>query len=60
MKYAGFWLWEQEMNRLDLWPRMNDAFEGRMLEGAERQGQNSSWVDDMAAAQEALERDAEK
>jgi hypothetical protein len=53
-KYAGFWRWEEEMNRLDLWPRMDDAFADRALEGKDR----GNWQDDMAAAQEAFEKDA--
>lgn len=30
--YSGFWMWTKEMDRLDLWPRMDDAFQGRALE----------------------------
>jgi hypothetical protein len=57
-KYAGFWMWEQEMARLDLWPRMDDAFAGRSLEGGVISRQ--TYQDDMAAAQEALEKDADQ
>ena len=49
-KYAGFWRWEEEMNRLDLWPRMDDAFADRTLEGSTVD--KRTWEDDMAAAQE--------
>ena len=55
-KYAGFWRWEEEMNRLDLWPRMDEAFADRALEGGIISRQ--TYQDDMAAAQEAFEKDA--
>ena len=32
-RYEGFWHFAAEMDRLDLWPRMDDAFAGRALEG---------------------------
>lgn len=52
--FAGFWNWQAEMDRLQQWPRMNDAFLGRSLEGVDTTvGQ--TWQDDMAAAQEALD-----
>ena len=51
-KYAGFWRWEEEMDRLDLWPRMDDAFTDRELERSSGPDARRAWLDDMAAAQE--------
>ena len=36
--YSGFWKWSREMERLDTWPRMDDAFDGRALERSSGEG----------------------
>lgn len=37
MKYLGFWLWKQEMDRLNAWPEMSQVFWDRPLEGKAKQ-----------------------
>lgn len=47
-RYEGFWHFAAEMDRLDLWPRMDDAFAGRALEGAqatELEQARRAWLD---------------
>lgn len=53
LPYSGFFMWQAEMDRLELWPSMDEAFEGRQLEGFSRDSGVTEW----RREQEALRRE---